>query len=285
MFFSVEGGTLMPDYVFGNQYGVLTVQDKATLNEPKSIRFITPEYKEIFRIPDGGQILVNYADGKREAFTCKYLDDYHLLVGYRTFHICEFAETMQRIGAHIEPFPEKHVIWSNRDLDLEDWRETLEENYPEMDDYGLTDMMYQANDDNLPDERANLDIQVGGDILAVADLGRWDGRVIGYKLIESGNIKDCLYTNCEFCEWYVDRDGEFRCDESHHDGTNHIYYRKFREGVTEEQKEDLLADIYDHKAKQEDIDRLTDKLGEAIGKVYGWNFPTPKDKDRDRNGR
>ena len=275
----------MPDYVFGNQYGVLTVQDKATLNEPKSIRFITPEYKEIFRIPDGGQILVNYADGKREAFTCKYLDDYHLLVGYRTFHICEFAETMQRIGAHIEPFPEKHVIWSNRDLDLEDWRETLEENYPEMDDYGLTDMMYQANDDNLPDERANLDIQVGGDILAVADLGRWDGRVIGYKLIESGNIKDCLYTNCELCEWYVDRDGEFRCDESHHDGTNHIYYRKFREGVTEEQKEDLLADIYEHKAKQEDIDRLTDKLGEAIGKVYGWNFPTPKDKDRDRNGR
>lgn len=275
----------MPDYVFENQYGVLTVQDKATLNEPKSIRFITPEYKEIFRIPDGGQILVNYADGKREAFTCKYLDDYHLLVGYRTFHICEFAETMQRIGAHIEPFPEKHVIWSNRDLDLEDWRETLEENYPEMDDYGLTDMMYQANDDNLPDERANLDIQVGGDILVVADLGRWDGRVIGYKLIESGNIKDCLYTNCELCEWYVDRDGEFRCDESHHDGTNHIYYRKFREGVTEEQKEDLLADIYDHKAKQEDIDRLTDKLGEAIGKVYGWNFPTPKDKDRDRNGR
>lgn len=275
----------MPDYVFGNQYGVLTVQDKATLNEPKSIRFITPEYKEIFRIPDGGQILVNYADGKREAFTCKYLDDYHLLVGYRTFHICEFAETMQRIGAHIEPFPEKHVIWSNRDLDLEDWRETLEENYPEMDDYGLTDMMYRANDDNLPDERANLDIQVGGDILVVADLGRWDGRVIGYKLIESGNIKDCLYTNCELCEWYVDRDGEFRCDESHHDGTNHIYYRKFREGVTEEQKEDLLADIYDHKAKQEDIDRLTDKLGEAIGKVYGWNFPTPKDKDRDRNGR
>lgn len=275
----------MPDYVFENQYGVLTVQDKATLNEPKSIRFITPEYKEIFRIPDGGQILVNYADGKREAFTCKYLDDYHLLVGYRTFHICEFAETMQRIGAHIEPFPEKHVIWSNRDLDLEDWRETLEENYPEMDDYGLTDMMYQANDDNLPDERANLDIQVGGDILVIADLGRWDGRVIGYKLIESGNIKDCLYTNCELCEWYVDRDGEFRCDESHHDGTNHIYYRKFREGVTEEQKEDLLADIYDHKAKQEDIDRLTDKLGEAIGKVYGWGFPTPKDKDRDRNGR
>lgn len=275
----------MTDYVFENQYGVLTVQDKATLNERKSIRFITPEYKEIFRIPDSGQILVNYADGKREAFTCKYLDDYHLLVGYRTFHICEFAETMQRIGAHIEPFPEKHVIWSNRDLDLEDWRETLEENYPEMDDYGLTDMMYQANDDNLSDERANLDIQVGGDILAVADLGRWDGRVIGYKLIESGNIKDCLYTNCDYCEWYVDRDGEFRCDESHHDGTNHIYYRKFREGVTEEQKEDLLADIYDHKAKQEDIDRLTDKLGEAIGKVYGWNFPTPKDKDRDRNGR
>ena len=275
----------MPDYVFENQYGVLTVQDKATLNEPKSIRFITPDYKEIFRIPDGGQILVNYADGKREAFTCKYLDDYHLLVGYRTFHICEFAETMQRIGAHIEPFPEKHVIWSNRDMNLDDWREDILDDEPTLSESELYERMIELNDEYLGDERMNLDVQVGGDILAVADLGRWDGRVIGYKLIESGNIKDCLYTNCEYCEWYVDRDGEFRCDESHHDGTNHIYYRKFREGVSEEQKEDLLADIYDHKAKQEDIDRLTDKLGEAIGKVYGWNFPTPKDKDRDRNGR
>ena len=37
--------------------------------------------------------------------------------------------------------------------------------------------------------------------------------------------------------------------------------------------------FYEGKATQEDIDRVTDKLGETIGAVYGWEFPT-KEKER-----
>ena len=36
--------------------------------------------------------------------------------------------------------------------------------------------------------------------------------------------------------------------------------------------------IYRGVAKQEDIDRLTEKLGEQIGAVYGWEFPTHKEE-------
>ena len=39
---------------------------------------------------------------------------------------------------------------------------------------------------------------------------------------------------------------------------------------------DELNAIYEGKATQEQIDRLTDKLGPTIGKVYGWEFPTDK---------
>ena len=48
----------------------------------------------------------------------------------------------------------------------------------------------------------------------------------------------------------------------------------------------MLERIYYGKATQKDIDRYTDKLGEIIGKVYGWEFPTkPKERDMDREER
>ena len=40
----------MSDYVFQNRYGVTAVLDKTTMNEPKEIRFIYPDYQEKFRI-------------------------------------------------------------------------------------------------------------------------------------------------------------------------------------------------------------------------------------------
>ena len=94
-------------HLIRNQYGVVTVNDEASIHEPKKIRFITPDYKELFHIADGGQILISYQDGTKKAMTCQYLDDYHLLVGHNAFHICEFAERMEQIGAHVEPFSEK----------------------------------------------------------------------------------------------------------------------------------------------------------------------------------
>lgn len=56
---------------------------------------------------------------------CKYIDDYHLLVGSNAYHICEFAERTRANGISVVPFPEKRVIWSNIDLDTsyELWKE------------------------------------------------------------------------------------------------------------------------------------------------------------------
>ena len=60
----------MSDYVFQNRYGVTAVLDRATMNEPKEIRFIYPDYQEKFRIPDGDQVIVTYPSGEVKAFTC-----------------------------------------------------------------------------------------------------------------------------------------------------------------------------------------------------------------------
>ena len=53
-----------------------------------------------------------------------------------------------------------------------------------------------------------------------------------------------------------------------------MYYRKFKDGLSSDDREDFLDKFYEGKATQDDIDRVTDKLGEMIGAVYGWEFPT-----------
>lgn len=263
-------------YVVQNIHGVIAVNDEATLNEPKEIRFIDPHYNERFKIKDGEQILISYPDGEKKALTCKFIDEYHVIVGHTPYHICQFAECMQNLGATVTPFPEKRMIWSNIDLDLKDWIADLRAEYPDYTEEQLTDIMYDTNNGYLDDERSNLDIQCNSEIIAIADIGRWNGRFAGYGIIKSGNVADCLYSPHDYAQWYVDRDGEFRSTQIHHDGSNYYYYRSFKDGVEDDERDDLLADIYEGKATQEQIDRLTDKLGPTIGKVYGWDFPTDK---------
>lgn len=114
-----------------------------------------------------------------------------------------------------------HLIWTNYGLDYEDYRDQLDEDYPELSDAEKEQLMYELNDDYLQDERANLNIQLSQPILVVAQLGLWNGVKPGYREIESGNIRDCLYSHYDFTTWFVDRQGDLRCDDIHHDGTNH----------------------------------------------------------------
>ena len=168
------------------------------------------------------------------------------------------------------------MIWQDIDLDLKDWIVDLREEYPDLSEDELTQKMYAINAEYLGDERANLDIQCGTDIIVFGSIGRWNGRFEGYKLIESGNIKDCLYSECDMNEWYVDRDGDLCSTQIHHDGRNYLYYRRFKDGLSEDDREDFLEKYSEGKATQEDIDRATEKLGGMIAEVYGWEFPTEK---------
>ena len=69
----------------------------------KGIRFINPNYKELFRIPDGDRVRLLYSDGEKADRTCRYIDDYHVEVGDNLYHICEFAERMERSQAKVIP--------------------------------------------------------------------------------------------------------------------------------------------------------------------------------------
>ena len=168
----------------------------------------------------------------------------------------------------------EHRIWSNYDLDYDEWKDDLEDEYPDLTESERIEMMYETNANYLDDERCNLNIQLSRPIIIIGDLGFWYGRRMGYKEIESGNIRDCLYSNYDYTTWYVDKNGDFRCDDIHHDGTNHYLYRVYKDNVSESQKDRLKEKLYDGTATRADIVRITRRLGDDIGKVYGWTFPT-----------
>ena len=72
------------------------------MDEKKEIRFITPDYRELFRIPDGGSISVTRPDGEEYIHECKYLDETHFEAKGSCYHICQFAEIQERNGAAVK---------------------------------------------------------------------------------------------------------------------------------------------------------------------------------------
>ena len=67
------------------------------------IRFIDSEYKTLFYLPDGENIVISCPDGEQITRACKFLDEYHLLVGREVLHICQFAERMEQAGNTYAP--------------------------------------------------------------------------------------------------------------------------------------------------------------------------------------
>lgn len=160
----------------------------------------------------------------------------------------------------------KHIIWSNMNLDLDDWRDDILAEHPDYDEDECCELMYRINDDYLDDERVNLSIQFDNPILVIADIGRWDGRYSGYKEIDSGNVADCLYTDCGFAEWYIE-DGDMRGIGIHHDGRNYMRYRVWKPYVDHDE---LLDKLYEGTATEEDIQKYTESIAPYVCNVYGW---------------
>lgn len=76
------------------------------MNNLKTIKFIDSDYRELFTILDGESILITYppTDGRGViSRKCNYAGECHVRVGNEIYHICEFAEKMEQLGAKYEP--------------------------------------------------------------------------------------------------------------------------------------------------------------------------------------
>lgn len=169
----------------------------------------------------------------------------------------------------------KQIIYDSDILKLvddEDYRKEYEHFRRECDnepDFELSDDDWweycgRERDIWLDDERCNLNKEIDGVIIAIADLGFWNGRCDGTQII-GHNIKDILYTDCDDAEWYGDG-YNIHSTQYHHDGRNYITYRVV--GSVEE-AEKIQARVYNG-ASYADVYRSTRSLYPYIGDIYGW---------------
>lgn len=145
---------------------------------------------------------------------------------------------------------------------------TREEYSKSLTDEQIYDECYFMNETWFNDEKWELQHVSEGEVIAIANLGRWNGRCSGYK--ELNSLEDVIYSSCDYERLYVDSNGDLRKDESHHDGNNSILYRYWKEGITEQQKEKFLNKIYNGEVTSKDITRYTRKAGIGIANAFGW---------------
>lgn len=170
----------------------------------------------------------------------------------------------------------KHTIWGNINLDIEDWKDGYKE-YLEMnglekdpnDEDAIYEWMIEMNDSYLYDERLNLNKEVGGRILIIADLGLWNGRKSGYRILGT-NIKEIFNINTrgfDYAEFYGDGHN-IKAVEYHHDGMNYYEYRVIRE---DRNIDNLLDAIYNgEEITRKKLNYYTRSLYKDVAKVYGW---------------
>ena len=145
--------------------------------EVKDIRFIDSHYRDLFRLPDGGCIQVTYPD-ETVMKRCTFIDEYHTQIGYNVFHICQFAEIMERNGATYQAEPEimgDEAAWKvGRDRILA--LQATDDGY----NYTLYDNNFAELDGGQLNNPDLTMIQARTEILDAHSLGKRDLKVLIY---------------------------------------------------------------------------------------------------------
>lgn len=166
----------------------------------------------------------------------------------------------------------KKVIFTNDYWNLD--TDMIIVNYCEANDININELSDYEKDNIINDEivhwyefeKMTLDYELDNDILAIADLGLWNGRTSGYKIL-SDNLNNILNVNGDVIEVYAEN-GNIRAKATHHDGTNYILFRKIRD---DRDIDKLLDRLYEGKPVSPSLlNYYTESLYPQVGEIYGW---------------
>ena len=172
----------------------------------------------------------------------------------------------------------KHnVIWKSYGmLDLEETedyeksaRENLEANEVEdITEDKIQQEVYENIDMFFEDQLLNLSKKLSNNIIAIADIGRWNGRVQGYKIL-GNNLNEVVSSTigCDEKEVYCDA-YNVRAIGYHHDGSNHVLFRELRE---DRNIDNFLDKIYSNETiSSSTLNYYTKSLRPYVQHVYGF---------------
>lgn len=169
----------------------------------------------------------------------------------------------------------KRTIWTNNYdwITEEQLKESLQENNElndilndDVTEEDLYNWKYELEEMYFNDECENLNKELDGRVIAIANLGLWNGRVSGYKICEY-NLNEILKVgNEDITELYQDSYDIYKTS-IHHDGRNSIMFREVRE---DRNIEILLEDIYNGKEiTRRRLNYYTKSLNKHVNEIYG----------------
>lgn len=123
-------------------------------------------------------------------------------------------------------------------------------------------------DMQFEDEQSNLYKKLDGRILCIADMGLWNGRRTGYKIL-GNNLNEILTAGigCDEKEVYCDSYNVY-AHGYHHDGSNSVEFREIRE---DRNIENLLNKLYNNEeVTRKEINYYTKSLLPYVKQVYGF---------------
>lgn len=148
---------------------------------------------------------------------------------------------------------------------LEDYGNTEE---GEFSDQNIADIIAESINMSFDDERMNLDKELEGRILCIADVGTWRGRFSGYKIL-GNNLSDIVSPHGDSIEdfkIYMDGRNVYWTGH-HHDGVNHVEFREIRE---DRNIENLLDKLYNQEeVTRKEINYYTRSIRPYIKEIYG----------------
>lgn len=163
----------------------------------------------------------------------------------------------------------KQIIWSSEYLFDDKAREEYESSQRGIlddEDYDVSDAEWaEVVNGNLSDERMNLDKRIDGVVMAFADLGFWNGRRLGYKIL-GHNINGIFNVSEDDNEWYGDG-FNIRGNLTHHDGTHHVLYRVAKDIYEAEHIGEL---IFNREIDEAGFRKKTRSLYPYVAEIYGW---------------
>jgi len=167
----------------------------------------------------------------------------------------------------------KHLIWKS-EIDLEDYedyfKEVEQEQGIELND---SQKWALADDDNVQNyycEVANLNnanLPHDGQIIAIADIGLWNGRRVGYKLINQ--LSDILDCGSDDREVYTDGKN-VRATSYGHDGTTDVIFRQLKPNRNLDNLCDKLYNSRNMAEANKYIRSYTTSIVKTVNAIYGW---------------
>lgn len=171
----------------------------------------------------------------------------------------------------------KHsTIWKSYGMldlnEIENFKKHARENLEYYGEEDITEDMiqqevYEDIDMFFRDELLNLDKKLPNNIIAIADMGLWSGRVQGYKIL-GNNLNEVVSSTigCDEKEVYCDA-YNVRAVGYHHDGRNYVLYRELREGRN---IDNFLEKIYNNETiSSSTLNYYTKSLRPYVQKIYG----------------